>query len=138
MTIVGQEKPSLEDLAHFGVKGMKWGQHKERTPLEAVSGKANRRPTRAEILGARARQKERRAGISKLDKKYGKDPTTGKLFFSKEHERAYMALLEGDDRVISKYHTRGEKALATILFGPIGAVQTSNLRVKSRVANRRA
>lgn len=25
MVIQGQEKPSLEDLAHFGVMGMKWG-----------------------------------------------------------------------------------------------------------------
>lgn len=32
MTIVGVEKPSLEELAltHFGVKGMKWGVRKER------------------------------------------------------------------------------------------------------------
>jgi hypothetical protein len=25
MTYLGEEKPSLEELAHFGVKGMKWG-----------------------------------------------------------------------------------------------------------------
>lgn len=29
MMIVGQEKPSLEDLVHFGVKGMKWGSRKQ-------------------------------------------------------------------------------------------------------------
>ena len=29
MIMLGQEKPSLEELIHFGVKGMKWGTHKQ-------------------------------------------------------------------------------------------------------------
>lgn len=33
MTYLGQEKPSLEDLAHYGVPGMKWGHRKARTGL---------------------------------------------------------------------------------------------------------
>jgi hypothetical protein len=38
MTIIlGAEKPSLEDLAHFGVKGMKWGVRKPQTPQEQQS-----------------------------------------------------------------------------------------------------
>lgn len=32
--IIGEDKPSLEDLMQFGVKGMKWGVRKERTPAE--------------------------------------------------------------------------------------------------------
>lgn len=33
--IVGGEKPSLEELAHFGVKGMKWGTKKSDQPTNA-------------------------------------------------------------------------------------------------------
>jgi hypothetical protein len=35
--IIGQEKPSLENLTHFGVKGMRWGVRKE----EATSGRTS-------------------------------------------------------------------------------------------------
>lgn len=31
--IVGQEKPSLDELAHHGVKGMHWGRHRETVRL---------------------------------------------------------------------------------------------------------
>ena len=40
MTIMGQEKPSLDDLMHHGVKGMKWGVHKQRK-LERYNRIAN-------------------------------------------------------------------------------------------------
>lgn len=34
---VGAEKPTLEDaLEHYGVMGMKWGTHKERTPEQQI------------------------------------------------------------------------------------------------------
>ena len=50
------EKPSLEDLTHYGVKGMKWGVRK---------AAANRR----EIKSARARQRIRKDDIRKLQAK---------------------------------------------------------------------
>lgn len=31
--IVGSDKPSLDELVHFGVKGMKWGQRKADIPI---------------------------------------------------------------------------------------------------------
>lgn len=44
MIIVGQEKPSLEDLTHFGVKGMKWGIRKEnRTSLSNIGDRLNKK-----------------------------------------------------------------------------------------------
>jgi hypothetical protein len=35
--ILGQEKPSLEELVHFGVKGMKWGVINEDKPTGRTS-----------------------------------------------------------------------------------------------------
>lgn len=141
MTVfVGFEKPSLEDtLEHYGVKGMRWGQRKKRdlAPLKVAYGKTSRRPTRSEILGARAKERSLTDQIKPLDKKYGKDPETGNFVFSKEHEKLYAKLFEGDQRVIATYMTRGEKAIATILAGPVGAYATSDRRVATRIGNRK-
>lgn len=132
------EKPSSDELSHYGVKGMKWGQHKRSTasPLKVSYGKTNRRPTRAEILTAREKERSLTDQIKPLDKKYSKDSSTGKLAFSKEHEKLYDQLFNGDQRVIATYKTRGEKAVSAILLGPFGAIKSSDLRVKARLANR--
>jgi hypothetical protein len=132
-------KPSLEELSHHGVKGMKWGQHKKtQTDLKVVphTGRTNRRPTRSEILSARQKERSLTDQIKPLDKKYGKDPKTGKLAFSKEHEALYAKLFNGDQRIVASYRTRGEKIAATILLGPIGAVKAADFNNKSRLANR--
>lgn len=136
-------KPSLEELAHYGVKGMRWGKRKNQTnePLKLENQRLNRKPTREEILNARKIQKDLHQQINALDKKHGKDPESPKHFkFTKEHEDAYEKLLEGDARVISKYKTRGEQAVATMLLGPVGLVVASNtqFRIRSRIVNQRA
>lgn len=38
--MIDQSKPPLDELAHFGVKGMKWGQRKSRP--DGISAKTNR------------------------------------------------------------------------------------------------
>lgn len=46
MNVVGVEKPDLEELAHYGVKGMKWGVRRENRLNRArrvASGTASRR-----------------------------------------------------------------------------------------------
>lgn len=61
--IVGHEKPSLADLAHYGVKGMKWGERMaarrtQRRALRAMdkkNRKADNVARNAEIDAARAR-----------------------------------------------------------------------------------
>lgn len=136
------DKPSLEELSHFGVKGMRWGTRKDpgsASPLIADRGKLNRRPTTAEIHGARKAQKDLKEHITTLDNKYGKIPGTKFYKLSREHEAAYEKLLDSDNTVIAAYRTRGEKVAATILLGPVGLIATSNTRgrVQSRLSNQR-
>jgi hypothetical protein len=42
-TLVGQDKPDLDSLAHFGVKGMKWGHHQAQ-PTSGGSGSGGPAP----------------------------------------------------------------------------------------------
>lgn len=61
MNIIGQEKPSLETLVHFGVKGMRWGFKKASTrtsepeqPRTISSKVRGRAPTKEEKLVGKA------------------------------------------------------------------------------------
>lgn len=60
--IVGQTKPSLDELAHFGVKGMKWGVTREEGSRSTLD-KAARKEAKANIKKLR---------LSVYDKKYSK------------------------------------------------------------------
>lgn len=125
-----------EFLAHYGVKGMKWGVRKKKPITFDKDNKISRRPTTTEIRDARSQRKGLQAEIKKLDAQYGKDPETGLAFLSKEHSRVYKELLEGDNHAISIYKTRGEQAAAALLLGPIGALHYSDFNRGRRVANR--
>lgn len=49
----GQEKPSLDDLAHFGVKGMHWGQHSTSPTGSAPSNRQLNKASKAKDKAAR-------------------------------------------------------------------------------------
>lgn len=109
MIIVGQEKPSLEELSHFGVKGMKWGVRK------AVTG--------GEIREARKR-------LAKQSKKYRQerrkvDKTTkgseARRLGEKKLEEMHRAYLKNPDRVTALRLTKGEKAVQ-LLFTPLTGI----------------
>ena len=51
------EKPPLEELMHYGVKGMKWGHHKRQAPTEIVQARKNVKERKSDLK--KARQKER-------------------------------------------------------------------------------
>lgn len=137
MKIYGAEKPDVEDVvAHYGVKGMRWGERKAHTPLTASGAKLNRRATATEIHEARGRQRDRAKQLTALNKKHGKEH--GKFKYTKEHDDVVQDLLESDDAVISRQKTRGEQIAATILLGPVGLLTSLNTkgRVQSRLSNK--
>lgn len=108
---VGEEyKPSLEELAHYGVLGMKWGK------------------TRARANGAQIRQARRRLGKEQADLFEKQDAvkslqkgTSARAKGEKELAKQTTAFLNNPDRVTATRLTRGEKAVLLVLGGPVGA-----------------
>ena len=74
--IEGQEKPSLEDLVHHGIKGMHWGVRKEYTRndlTEDISGKEyRRRRLQIEAREYKTAEARRKAVQKKTGVKYWK------------------------------------------------------------------
>ena len=111
MEIVGSEKPSLEDLVHFGVKGMKWGVRKQNPGLV---GRTARRiatsKTQSQInLHNKALQGKGLIGLAaKLDKHtWGR-----KGRFEGYHNKRISELNRSKDRI-----AEGDLVVKTILFG---------------------
>lgn len=106
---VGAEKPSLEELAHHGVKGMKWGQHKKKY-------------TTSEIATARIRQQSRAHELNntaaKLNLASGKQADT----LAKKYAKMADEFNKNPDRAVAARMTRGEKAVLLLTGGPIGAL----------------
>jgi hypothetical protein len=127
MIIAGQEKPSLEDLSHFGVKGMRWGVRKK------VAG--------YEIKDARKRlgkeSKAYRVERRKVDK-LAKGSTSRKLG-EKKLERMHRAYLKNPDRVTAMRLTRGEKIAPVLFTAPtgIGIATTAAAIAGTSIASRR-
>lgn len=109
MTLLyGEEKPSLEELAHYGVKGMKWGQRKKYSTDQ--------------IKDARARQGSRVARINDQAHKLNLAEGKAKDAAAKKYVEMMKELQSHPDAAIGGRMTRGEKAAALLIGGPIGAI----------------
>jgi hypothetical protein len=120
MTVIyDEDKPSLDELAHHGVKGMKWGQHKKYS--------------KTEIHDARIRQGSRIAQVNETAHKLNLATGKKKDALAKDYVKKLRALETNPDAPIAARMTGGEKAANIILAGPIGliAIAANSRHVKN-------
>lgn len=110
--IVGAEKPSLDELTHFGVKGMHWGHHKN-SDIPGVSRKTSRDAEKdaKEFARAKAFYGEGAGTRRKLIKqtvegKSKRDPNYKKAF---DHHLARQDSAKNVDKARSERHRKDVK-----------------------------
>lgn len=120
MKVYGEEKPSPEDVEHYGVLGMKWGQRKKATGRE--------------IRGAQRRIGEKQNKLFDAQDAYKKNRTAkGKAALEKQTKD----FLNDPDRAIATRLTRGEKATLAIISGPLGLATIAAVSAGNRVIERK-
>lgn len=120
-------KPLLtpDELMHYGVLGMKWGQRRK------ASG--------SEIIQARRRVQAKQDQIFTNHEKARSSTTRGTADRRKADAKvdAQVDKLRADpDRVIAARMTRGEKALALVLAAPTMGVSLASIATSSAVSRR--
>ncbi len=105
------DKPSLEELMHHGVKGMRWGHRKNK-------------PTTADIKTARintgARERARNDAADKLNLAVASGTKKQQQAAVQNFNKKQMDFLKDPDRATAMRMTTGEKFLLAAL-GPVGA-----------------
>lgn len=101
-------KPSLDELAHYGKKGMKWGVRKKYSTQE--------------IHDARIRQRSRIANVDAQAHKLNLATGKNKDVQAKKYLKLVDELNTNKDAAVASRMTKGEKAANLILAGPIGAL----------------
>lgn len=104
----GEEKPALDSLAHYGKKGMKWGVRKKYSTDE--------------IKDARARQGSRLNAVNQQAHKLNLATGKAKDKAAADYAKKLKEFKDNPDAAIGGRMTRGEKAAALIIGGPIGAL----------------
>lgn len=119
--ILGEEgKPSLDELAHHGVKGMRWGQHKSSGESSTSSSSAPH-PTSADIHGARQRHNARIAALHEKSVRLSmaKTPVEKAAILKDIHAISKEGLSSGDHVLAGKV-TKGEKIVSNVLVPVVG------------------
>lgn len=127
MKIVGQEKPSLEELSHYGVLGMKWGKRKE------VSG-AEIRTARKNLAKQSKQYRVERRKVDDLKK-----GTEARKIGEKKLEEMNRAYLKNPARVTAMRLTKGEKFTSVLFTAPtgLGIAATVGGMAATAIASRR-
>lgn len=108
---VGAEKPSLEELAHHGVKGMKWGHRKKYSTSDIKDARARQQSRAVEVNNAAAK-------LNLASKAGGKGAEKAAATYAKK-ANAYKS---NKDAAVAARMTKGEKAVSLLIGGPIGAI----------------
>lgn len=119
-------KISTEDfLAHYGVKGMKWGRRKAEGSSDGGSSSSAKpkKPSSADILEARKRHNARVMDIYDQDAKaaYASTPEARKKATAKLRKMAREARASEDAKIGNKA-TAADKVVSYMVFGPLGGV----------------
>lgn len=138
------DKPSLDELEHFGVKGMRWGVHRQTTVVTGPNGRpvgyGKNRPTKSDIKTARRNVTIQGRQLAKARVKYAKAVVT-QDHQSQAHQnlsKTKAAFLNNPDRITALKMTKGETALHAILFATgVGTVPVVTSVVAREVQGRR-
>lgn len=133
--IVGQDKPPLGELAHFGVKGMKWGVHSTATPAQQeakrvlkLQKKLRRIDSNKALNGLGLRSTSAVRYNKKLRKK---DPEFGNKKFSYDEAKKYNRTVTR--KAVNSVLLRGIPQVALILAGgnlAVGRLKASPQTIK--------
>lgn len=148
---MSEQDPVSDFLAHYGVKGMRWGVRKPRgdhdetfrerykeskkfdyqKQLKDKKKELNsQKISNDEIRKARSNIEAKRAAFQKAVDDFEQDPTNPKLV--RAMVKADEAWAMDDDRYTAHRKTTGEKFVAALLAGPIGARRASDAQTTRR------
>lgn len=135
-----EDKPSLDELAHHGVKGQKWGVTRDRAASVGRNGGISSKPTTQQIHDARAKTQSQ---IRRINQQIDKTNTsTGKQQEREAKKLVDMhdAYLKNPDRATAMRMTKGEKWVAGIGAVVLPGVGTAAIGVTAaaRVAQRKS
>lgn len=124
--MIVDDKPDLMELAHYGVKGMKWGVRRKRS---SSSSSSPAKPSTQEIRNARIRQNSRRIQINNQAVKLNLATGKAKDREAKKLNKLQMDFLDSPDRATELRLTRGEKAVLTVFAVSLPIVGTAGVAV---------
>lgn len=127
-------KPDLDELFHYGVKGMRWGVHRSESSGGGGGGSSTpskHKPTTSEIKTARRSVRSQQQRI--IDLQNDSISAGARAVFSKDARRELDAItteyrelsrkLKDDPaRAVAARTTRGEKVAAVVLAGPFAVL----------------